>query len=140
MTVLAGIEDVKRVLKESKHIAVLGAHPKETKAAHYVPRYLKLNEYEIYPVNPVYKDEVLFNRKTVSSLAELKHPIDVVEIFRRSEHLESHISEILAMTPLPKVVWFQLGIRNEKVANQLSDAGIDVIQDRCMLADHQYHL
>ncbi len=140
MAVLTNIEDVKRVLKESKHIAVLGGHPKESKAAHYVPRYLKLNDYEIHPVNPVYEGDVLFETETLGSLNKLEQPIDVVDVFRRSEHLPSHVEDILAMQPLPKVVWFQLGIRNDEVAEQLSAAGIDVIQDRCMLADHQYLL
>ena len=63
--------------------------------------------------------------------------MDVVDVFRRSELLPSHVADILAMEPRPELVWLQLGIRNDAVARELSAAGIEVIQDRCMLADHQ---
>ena len=137
MALLTQIEDIRRVLQTSKTVAVLGAHTAEHKAAHYVPRYLDDNGYEVYPVNPVFEGETLFGQPVVASLSEVDEPIDVVDVFRRGEHLPAHLPEILALEPLPKVVWLQLGIRHEEVAQQLSDAGIDVIQSRCMLADHQ---
>lgn len=137
MPILTKIDDVVRVLRESETVAVLGAHVNEGKAAYYVPRYLDAEDYDIYPVNPTYADKTLFDKEVVDTLAELRDPIDIVDIFRRSEHLPDHIDDILAMNPLPKVVWFQLGIRNDEVAKKLSEAGIEVIQDRCMLADHQ---
>lgn len=140
MAILTDITDIKRVLKEAARVAVLGAHTTEVKAAHYVPRYLHLNGFEVYPVNPVFEGERLFSRAVQASLGSLDDAMDVVDVFRRAEHLEGHVTDILAMTPLPKVVWFQLGIKNDRVAQQLCDAGIDVIQDRCMLADHQYLL
>lgn len=135
--ILTAIEDVKKVLTENRNVAVLGAHIKPSKAAHYVPKYLKDAGYEVYPVNPVYQAEILFGKKPFNTLSDLDSPIDIVDVFRRSEHLPDHIDDILAMKPLPKVVWFQQGIKNDEVAQKLSDAGIDVIQDRCMLADHQ---
>ena len=137
MAPLTQIDDIKRVLQTSKTVAVLGAHTDERKAAHYVPRYLDDNGYTVYPVNPVFEGETLFGSPVVASLGEVSEPVDVVNVFRRSEHLPSHLSEILALKPLPKVVWLQLGIRHEQVAQHLMDAGIDVVQDRCMLADHQ---
>lgn len=130
-------EDVKRILQESHKVAVLGAHPVESKAAHYVPRYLAGRGYEVYPVNPVYEGGTLFGREIVSSLVALTEPVDLIDVFRRSEHLPDHVSDILEMTPLPKVVWFQLGIQNDEVAKELEAAGITVVQNRCMLADHQ---
>lgn len=137
MPILTKIDDVVRVLRESKTVAVLGAHVNSSKAAYYVPRYLDSENYDIYPVNPTYAGKTLFDEEVVSDLTKLDAPIDVVNIFRRSEHLPDHVDDILAMEPLPKVVWFQLGIRNDEVAEKLSTAGIEVIQDRCMLADHQ---
>ena len=137
MALLTHTDEVKRVLQTSKTVAVLGAHTNERKAAHYVPRYLDDNGYTVYPVNPVFKGKTLFGSPVVASLAEVTEPVDVVNVFRRSEHLPAHLSDILALEPLPKVVWLQLGIRHEEVAQQLTDAGIDVVQDRCMLADHQ---
>ncbi len=140
MSLLSSVEDAKQILQSSKTVAVLGVHKVQSKAAYYVPQYLSLNGYKIFPVNPVFAGETLFSKETKGSLAELDVAIDVVDVFRRSEHLEMHLNDILSMRPLPKVVWFQIGIVNNEVAQKLSDAGIDVIQDRCMLADHQYLL
>ncbi|MCA9838157.1 MAG: CoA-binding protein [Trueperaceae bacterium] len=140
MSILSNLDDVKRVLRQNKTIAVLGAHTKEAKAAYYVPKYMLGAGYEIYPVNPAYAGQDLFGKRVLEKLEHLSTPIDIVNVFRRSEALPEHLDDILAMRPLPKYVWFQLGIINNDVAKKLSDAGIDVIQDRCMLADHQYLL
>jgi uncharacterized protein len=137
MPMITKLEDVKRILQESKTVAVLGAHKDVSKAAYYVPEYLDSRNYEIFPVNPVFAGQEIFGNTTVSSLSELTTPIDLVDVFRRSEIIPSHLEDILAMKPLPKVVWFQLGIQNDEVARQLSDAGIEVVQNRCTLADHQ---
>ena len=137
MSILSETKDIKRVLTESKTVAVLGAHTNESKAAYYVPRYLDDGGYDVHPVNPGFAGQTLFGETVVESLSALEVDIDVVDVFRRSDAVGEHLEDILAMTPLPKVVWFQLGIKNDEVARQLSDAGIDVIQDRCMLADHQ---
>ena len=137
MALLTDTEEVKRVLRESKTVAVLGANVRESKPAHYVPKYLYGEGYTIYPVNPVHEGKTLFGEPFVPKLSDLQGPIDVVDIFRRSEALSEHVDDILAMEPHPKVVWFQSGIRHDEVAEQLSEAGIDVIQSRCMLADHQ---
>ncbi len=140
MAILSSPEEIKHVLLTTRTIAVLGAHIKEAKAAYYVPKYMATNGYEIFPVNPVFAGQELFGKKVSERLESLNSPIDVVNVFRRSEALAEHLDEILAMNPLAKVVWFQLGIRDDLVAKQLSAKGIDVIQDRCMLVDHQYLL
>ncbi len=137
MPIITKLEDIKRILQESKTVAVLGVHTNSEKPAHYVPSYLDSRDYEIFPVNPVFAGQEIFGKVTVSSLTELTTPIDLVDVFRRSEILPEHVAEILGMKPLPKVVWFQLGIQNDEVAQQLSDAGIEVVQNRCTLADHQ---
>ncbi len=130
-------EEVRRVLNEGRTVAVLGAHVVASKPAHYVPEYLHGQGYRILPVNPVFAGQTLWGETVRGSLAELDEPIDVVDVFRRAELLPSHLEDILAMEPLPKVVWLQLGIRNDEISRQLSEAGIEVIQDRCMLADHR---
>lgn len=130
-------EDVVRVLKDSRVVAVLGAHPSTFRPAYYVPEYLKSQGYEILPVNATKAGEPLFDHTIAASLADLKRPVDVVDVFRRADQLQGHLGEILAMDPRPKLVWLQLGIRNDAFAKALTDEGIDVIQDRCMLADHK---
>ena len=139
MTLLTSKPDVLRVLQDSKVVAVIGFHRDAGKPAHYVPEYLDRQGYSIIPVNPALatRGEPYFGRVPVSTLVELKEPVDVVEVFRRSNKVHEHLTDILAMQPLPKVVWMQQGIRDDETAAKLVAAGIDVIQDRCMLADHR---
>ena len=130
-------DDIKRVLSSAKTIAVLGAHPDTARPAFYVPDYLHSAGYRILPVNPGKVGTVLWGQAVVASLTALSEPVDIVDVFRRSEALPAHLDEILGMTPLPKTVWLQRGIRNDAFAQQLLEAGIDVVQDHCTLADHK---
>lgn len=130
-------ERIRQILMASPTIAVLGIHREPEKAAYYVPEYLREEGYKIYGVNPGLVGETLFDEPVRATLAELEHPIDLVDIFRRSEAIGDHVEDILAMKPRPKVVWMQLGIKNEDAAHILEAAGITVIQNRCTLADHQ---
>jgi predicted CoA-binding protein len=125
------------ILTGSPTIAVLGIHTAPEKPAFYVPEYLHAEGYRILGVNPQLAGEVLFSHPVHATLAELTEPVDLVDVFRRAEAIPGHVDDILAMRPLPKVVWFQLGIRNAAAAAQLEAAGITVIQDRCTLAEHQ---
>lgn len=139
MTQLEQTADVIRVLNENRVIAVIGFHPDPMKPAHYVPEYLHRQGYTILPVNPALaaRGESFFGHKAVSTLAEISTPVDVVEIFRRSDRVRDHLADILNMQPLPRVVWMQQGIRDAATAEALTARGIDVVQDRCMLADHR---
>lgn len=136
---MAPIKDaqLREILTTSPTIAVLGVHNEPEKAAFYVPEYLHDEGYRIIGVNPMFAGEELFGEKVRSTLAEIGEPIDVVDVFRRPEQIPDHIEDLLAMNPRPKVVWFQLGIKNEDAAKILEAAGILVVQNRCMLADHQ---
>ena len=139
MSLFTGKAEVLKVLQDSKVVAVIGFHRDPGKPAHYVPEYLDRQGYSIIPINPALaaRGESFFGRAAVATLAELKEPVDVVEVFRRSDKVHEHLADIFAMQPLPKVVWMQQGIRDDEVAAKLVEAGIDVIQDRCMLADHR---
>jgi uncharacterized protein len=132
-----GLEGVKPVLEAAKTIAVLGVSANADKPAHYVPQYMFLHGYTVLPVNGSMVGQVMFDQPVTATLAELKQPIDIVNMFRRSEFLESHLEDILAMRPQPKLVWLQLGIRNDEFITTLINAGIEVVQDRCLLADHK---
>jgi predicted CoA-binding protein len=137
MAELKSTDEVRRVLETAKTVAVLGAHPDPSKPSNEVPAYLRSKGYRVLPVNPVHAGKELFGEKVRARLDEIEEPVDVVDLFRRADALPAHVDEILSMKPLPKVVWFQLGIRNDEVAGRLVEAGIDVVQDRCMLADHR---
>src|SRR4051812_21165939 len=99
---------LRELLTTSRRIAVLGIHTEPEKAAYYVPEYLHDEGYEIHGVNPMFVGETVFGRPVRATLAELDQPIDLVDVFRRSELLPGHVEDILAMNPRPKIVWFQL--------------------------------
>lgn len=128
---------IKDILTGSPRIAVLGIHTQPDKAAFYVPEYLFDEGYKIYGVNPRLIGDHLFDQPVHATLADIQTPIDLVDVFRRPDAIPAHVGDILAMSPRPKVVWFQLGIRNDEAAKQLEDAGIVVVQNRCTLAEHQ---
>src|SRR5678815_5389699 len=125
---MATINDarLREILAGSPTVAVLGIHREPEKAAFYVPDYLHDEGYRIIGVNPVFKDETLFGEKVLSTLAEIQEPVDIVDVFRRAVDIPAHVEDILAMKPRPKVVWFQLGIKNDDAAKILEAAGITV--------------
>jgi hypothetical protein len=136
---MATINDVqlREILTTSPTIAVLGLHHEPEKAAFYVPEYLHDEGYRIIGVNPQLAGQKMFGENVRKTLAEIDEPVDLVNVFRRAELIPQHVEDILAMTPRPKVVWFQLGIKHEQSARILEAAGITVVQNRCTLADHQ---
>lgn len=130
-------ERAREILASARTIAVLGASANTYKPAYYVPDYLSGQGYRVLSVNPLHAGDVLFEQPVRASLRELAEPVDVVDVFRRSEHLPAHVEDILGMQPRPKVVWFQSGIVNDVVAKVLEEEGIEVVQDRCTYADHR---
>jgi uncharacterized protein len=128
---------LREILMTSPTIAVLGVHHEPEKAAYYVPEYLHDEGYRIIGVNPQFHGRQLFGEPVHNTLAEIGEPVDLVDVFRRAELIPEHIEDILAMNPRPKVVWFQLGIKNDDAAKVLEASGITVVQNRCTLADHQ---
>ncbi|HEX8107347.1 MAG TPA: CoA-binding protein [Kofleriaceae bacterium] len=128
---------LREILTTSPTVAVLGIHREQEKAAYYVPEYLHDEGYRILGVNPRFRGEPLFGEPVRATLAEIGEPVDLIDVFRRPTAIPDHIEDILAMKPRPKVVWLQLGIKNDEAARILEAAGITVVQNRCMLADHQ---
>ena len=131
-------DTVRAILASARTVAVLGAHPTTWRPAYYVPAYLHEQGMRIVPVNPRFAGkQTLFGEEIRPSLAAIGEPVDVVDVFRRSEAVPEHLDDLLAMNPPPRVVWLQSGIRNDEVAAALEARGVTVIQDRCMLADHR---
>jgi uncharacterized protein len=126
-----------RILRDARTIAVLGAKSQRGQPAYYVPAYLAAHGYLVCGVNPTLAGEEVFGEPVLATLADLPEPVDVVDVFRRPEYLGGHASEILALPWRPAVVWFQLGIRNDAAARRLAEAGIRVVQDRCMMPEHR---
>lgn len=132
---LTSLAEVEPILRGSRVVAVLGCHSEPSRAAHYVPAYLHQKGKTILPVNPRLVGTVLFGQTTVARCDELGVPVDVVDVFRKGADVTGHVDEILAMRPLPRLVWLQTGIENDEACAAFQAAGIDVVQDRCMLAD-----
>jgi predicted CoA-binding protein len=126
---------IRALLERTRRIAVLGIKtPESGQPAYYVAEYAKRAGYEIVPV-PVYYPEVteILGERVYRTLAAIPGQIDMVDVFRRSKDIEAHVDDILAKRPAS--VWFQLGIRNDGVAERLAREGIDVVQDRCLLVE-----
>ena len=125
---------IKAVLENTHRIAVLGIKPDPSQPANYVPEYAEQAGYEIVPV-PVYYKELteMMGKKVYRKLVDIPGDIDMVNVFRRPNDIPPHIDDIIAKKP--KSVWFQLGIRNDAAAEKLARAGIDVVQDHCLLVE-----
>ena len=130
--------EIKELLSATKTIAVLGIKPEShsNQPAYYVPKYLADSGYGVIPV-PVYYPEIteILGEKVYRDLNDIPGEIDLVNVFRRSEDLSKHTTEILSKKP--KAVWFQQGIKDDEVAQTLADAGIKVVQDACIMVVHR---
>lgn len=125
------------LLRGIRRVAMVGASPSRERASYGVGHYLAEHGIEVVPVNPVHAGETLFGTEIRPDLTAVDGAVDVVDVFRRPEQLDAHADEVLAMTPRPPTVWFQLGIRNDAVAERLRAAGIRVVQDRCLKVEHR---
>jgi len=131
-------EDLKNLLETAKTIAVLGIKEGENQDAFRVPHYMQQAGYRILPVNP--KLDRVLGEPCFASLDQVEaggDDIDIVSLFRASENVPGHVDEILALDPLPRAVWMQLGIHHGPSAQRLREAGILVIQDRCIMVEHR---
>ncbi|HEX8367948.1 MAG TPA: CoA-binding protein [Pyrinomonadaceae bacterium] len=133
--------DIRILLAETKRVAVLGIKTGEQsfQPAFYVPEYLVRAGFEVVPV-PVYYPDVteILGQKVYRRLADIPGGVDLVNVFRRSADIPPHTADILAAKP--KAVWFQSGIRNDSVANELAQNGIKVVQERCIMVEHRVSL
>ena len=116
-----------------KKVAVIGMSRTESKAAHFVPKYLSENGFDIIPINP--NSNEILNRKCYKEITEVDGEIDIVDVFRPSEDVLPFVKE--AIKKNPKVIGLQEGIHNEEAENLAREHGIDVVFNRCMLAEHQ---
>jgi len=136
--ILETSEDILAALCDTKRIAVLGIKPEthRHKPAHSVPRFLQQRGYEIVPI-PVYYPDVnqILGQRVYRRLTDVPGDLDMVDVFRKPEDIPPHVPDLVAKRP--KVVWFQKGIRNDRVAEELARAGIRVVQDRCTAVEHR---
>lgn len=125
--------EIKALLEKTKTVAIVGISNKEDRASYQVAKWLQANShFTLFFVNPVI-DEVL-GEKTYSSLSEIPVPIDMVDVFRRSEETPPTLEKSIEIAA--KSIWLQLGIRNDEVAQRGEAAGMKVVMDRCLKVDY----
>lgn len=115
-------------------IAVVGCSSTPGKAAHDIPRYLREHGYDVIPVNP-FADEI-FGREAYDSLSDVDEAVDVVDVFRPSEEVDAIVDEAIERGDVD-VVWLQLDITDDDAAARAEDAGLRVVQDKCMKVEHR---
>lgn len=119
------------ILRSTKTIALVGASPNAERPSHRVMAFLLRKGYTVFPVNPGQAGKEIQGQTVYATLADIPEPIDMVDVFRAADALPALVDEILALKPLPKVIWGQLAVRDDKAAEKAEAAGIKVVMDRC---------
>ena len=128
---------LKTILRRARRIAVVGVSMNPVRPSYYVARYLSLKGYQVVPVNPGHGGEQLFGTTVVGSLADIEGPVDMVDVFRRPEHVPPIVDEALALFPQLQTIWLQIGVVHEGAAATAQARGVDVVMDRCPKIEYQ---
>lgn len=119
------------ILNGVKTIAIVGASANDVRPSFFVAKYLNDKGYAVFPVNPGQAGKEILGRMTYARLADITEPIDMVDVFRPSAAVPQIVDEVLALDPLPKVLWMQLTVRHDEAAARAEAAGIRVVMNRC---------
>lgn len=130
---------LRRILTAPRVIAVLGVSSNPVRPSYFVARYLGLRGFRVIPVNPGLAGQDLFGEKVFATLADIppELPVDMVDIFRRSDAVPQIVDEALAHLPALRTVWMQIGVRHDGAAAVAAARGIEVVQDRCPKIEYQ---
>lgn len=126
-------ETMRKIMKEVETIAVVGLSSRKTRAGYYVPAYLQQNGYRIIPVNPNLTEAL--GERAYARLSDVPEPVDLVLIFQRSENVPPFVDEAIQIKA--KAVWMQLGIAHPEAAAKAQAAGLDVVQNACLMVEHR---
>jgi len=122
---------IRGILNTVKTIAMVGFSPKENRPSYFVFKYLIERGYRVVPINPGHAGKEVLDQKVYPSLSDVPEPIDMVDIFRGSEHVLPIVQEALRLQAKPAVLWMQLTVRNDEAAKLAEDAGLKVVMNRC---------
>lgn len=128
---------LKEILTRTKMVAVVGVSMNPVRPSYYVARYLSLKGYTVIPVNPGHAGKVLFGQEVRATLADCPKEVDMVDIFRRPEHVPPIVEEALEAFPTLGTIWMQIGVVNEPAAALAEARGVDVVMDRCPKIEYQ---
>lgn len=124
------------ILGAARTIAVVGASTNDRRPSHWIAGFLLGKGYHVYPVNPLHAGETILGQRVYASLADIPEPIDLVDVFRRTDYLEAIVDEVLALSPRPAAIWTQLGIRDDAAAARAEASGINVVMNRALVAEY----
>jgi predicted CoA-binding protein len=124
-------DHIRAILNGVKTIAVVGVSPKTNRPSYFVFKYLLERGYRMIPVNPGQAGETLLGQRIHACLADVPEPIDMVDVFRASEHAAQVVRDALTLRPLPRVIWMQLGVFNAEAARLAEGHGLTVVMNRC---------
>ena len=130
-------EHLTSVLRAAKVVAVVGVSTNPVRPSYFVARYLSLKGFTVLPVNPAYAGERLFGKEIAPDLKSLSQPVDMVDIFRRSDFVPEIVDEAMAHLPALRTIWMQIGVEHADAAAKAEAAGITVIQNRCPKIEYQ---
>ncbi|MGN6766948.1 MAG: CoA-binding protein [Rhizobiaceae bacterium] len=119
------------ILNSVRTIAMVGASANDVRPSFFVLKYLIAKGFTVYPVNPGQAGKEILGQHVYARLSDIPHPIDMVDIFRASDAVPGIVDEALTLDPLPKVIWMQLGVRNDEAAAKAEAAGLKVVMNRC---------
>ena len=122
---------IRGILNAVKTIAMVGISPKENRPSYFAFKYLRERGYRMIPVNPGQAGKTILGQKVYAKLSDIPEPVDMVDIFRGSEHVLPIVQEALTLEPKPRVIWMQLSVRNDEAARIAEDAGLKVVMNRC---------
>jgi uncharacterized protein len=122
---------IRGILNTVKTIAMVGASEKDNRPSYFAFKYLLERGYNMIPVNPAQAGHQMLGRTVYAKLADIPEPIDMVDIFRAAQHALPIVEEALALKPRPRVIWMQLGVRNDEAAKLAEDNGLKVVMNRC---------
>ena len=128
---------LRKILKRTRTIAVVGVSMNSVRPSYYVARYLGLKGYRVIPVNPGHAGKRLFGATVRANLSEIDEPVHMVDIFRRSEAVPPIVDEALELFPDLQTIWMQIGVENAEAAAKAEARGVDVIQNRCPKIEYQ---
>lgn len=125
-------EKLKRILKTSRSIAVVGLSAQWHRPSYFAAKYMQDHGYRVIPVNPTY--DMVLGERCYKRLADIPEPVDIVDCFRKSAEIGALAEEAIAMGA--KVLWMQLGVRNAEARRRAEAAGLEVVEDRCVKIEH----
>jgi uncharacterized protein len=122
---------IRGILNTVKTIAMVGVSANSSRPSYFAFKYLLERRYRMIPVNPGLAGQDLLGQKVYPRLADVPEPVDMVDIFRASQHALAIVQEVLALTPRPQVIWMQLGVRNDEAAKLAEQHGLKIVMNRC---------